>query len=211
MYLLRLANKQLYYAPETLPCLRSTALFGNARPLRLEIGCGTGEYLCALARRAPDVNFAGVELHAKSLHKAVEIADGLELENIRFIHANMLLLYPLLAPRSLEAVYLHFPDPNAEPRYHKRRVFTARFLDVMAHALVPGGLLSVMTDHSESFCRMLELADGDGRFATTHPERYLTGFEPEVKSRFQRIWEGYGLPTLRFELRRVCAPDEWAP
>jgi hypothetical protein len=58
---------------------------------------------------------------------------------------------------------------------------------------------------------MLELADGDGRFATTHPERYLTGFEPEVKSRFQRIWEGHGLPTLRFELCRVCEPDEWAP
>jgi hypothetical protein len=38
-----------------------------------------------------------------------------------------------------------------------------------------------------------------------HADRYLVGFEPRVKSRYQRIWEGHGIPTLRFELGH-CVP-----
>lgn len=87
-------------------------------------------------------------------------------------------------------------------RFRKRRVFTARFLDLAHAALIPEGRLSVMTDHRAYFCEMLALAEGDGRFGRTHEERYLIGFEGVAKSRFQRIWEGYGLPTLRFELRK---------
>ncbi|NKB71405.1 MAG: hypothetical protein GKR89_30400 [Candidatus Latescibacteria bacterium] len=52
----------------------------------------------------------------------------------------------------------------------------------------------------ESFVVMLQLAEADSRFVKTHTERYLVGFEPSVKSRFQRIWEAHGLPTLRFEV-----------
>jgi hypothetical protein len=32
--------------------------------------------------------------------------------------------------------------------------------------------------------------------------RQRFGFEPEIKSRFQRIWEHHGLPILRLEVRK---------
>jgi tRNA (guanine-N7-)-methyltransferase len=57
-----------------------------------------------------------------------------------------------------------------------------------------------MTDHEGSFTEMLQLAEGDERWEKNHAQRYLVGFETESRSRFQRIWEGHGLPTLRFEL-----------
>jgi tRNA (guanine-N7-)-methyltransferase len=47
---------------------------------------------------------------------------------------------------------------------------------------------------------MLEVAESDERWEKNHAQRYLVGFETESRSRFQRIWEGHGLPTLRFEL-----------
>jgi tRNA (guanine-N7-)-methyltransferase len=50
------------------------------------------------------------------------------LENVVFLRADFRLLYPLLAPGSLDAVYLHFPDPNVRPKFRKHRVFCARFL-----------------------------------------------------------------------------------
>lgn len=59
-----------------------------------------------------------------------------------------------------------------------------------------------MTDHRDSFFAMLLLAERDARWEKTHQERYLVGFEHGAKSRFQRIWEGHGLATLRFELRK---------
>jgi len=59
-----------------------------------------------------------------------------------------------------------------------------------------------MTDHREFFLEMLELVEQDGRFEKTHVERYLSGFDAPVISRYQRLWERHGLATLRFEVRR---------
>jgi tRNA G46 methylase TrmB len=59
-----------------------------------------------------------------------------------------------------------------------------------------------MTDHQAFFLEMLTTIEQDGRFEKTHAERYLIGFEPEVKSRFQRMWERHGLPILRCEVRK---------
>jgi tRNA (guanine-N7-)-methyltransferase len=199
-YLLRLPGRQLYYEPCSLPRIASADLFGNDLPLDLEIGCGTGEYLCSLARQEPGANFLGVDLHLRSLHHAINIASELGLDNILFVKANFRLMYPVLAPASLRAIYLHFPDPNMKPKFRKRRIFSERFLDEAQRALMPGGRLSVMTDHREFFFDMLRLAERDERWERAHEECYLAGFDPPVKSRYQRIWEGHGLPTLRFEL-----------
>lgn len=205
-YLLDLPGRELYRSPDRLPRITSPALFGNHLPLDLEIGCGTGEYLCALAERDPDANYLGVELHLKSLHKAVGLAASAGLANALFVRANFTLMYPLLAPGALRAASLHFPDPNVEPRFRKRRIFSAGFLDAMHRSLAPGGRLSVMTDHAGLFFDMLEIAERDARWERTHAERYLVGFEPPVKSRYQRIWEGHGLSTLRFELTPKGGP-----
>ncbi len=128
-YLLRLPGQQLYRAPDTLPKLDSPHLFGGTRPLEVEIGCGSGEFLCFLAARDPAANFVGIELRLKSLYQAIDHAASRSLDNIRFVQADFTRMYPLLVPGSLRAVYLHFPDPNARTKFRKRRIFSARFLD----------------------------------------------------------------------------------
>jgi tRNA (guanine-N7-)-methyltransferase len=176
-------------------------LFGDEKPLELEIGCGDGEFLCSLARRYPATNFVGVEVKEKSVHEAVATAAA-DLDNVLFLKANFRLLYPLLVPGSLSAVYLHFPDPNPRSKFRKRRIFSERFLDAIHAATTPDGKFSVMTDHEDLFVEMLELAESDERWEKTHARRYLFGFDAEGRSRYQRIWESHGLPTLRFELAK---------
>ena len=68
--------------------------------------------------------------------------------------------------------------------------------------LYSGGGLSLMTDHTALFQELLAVIEADSRFQKNHAERYLIGFEPEIKSRFQRIWERHGLPILRLEVRK---------
>ena len=199
-YLLELPGDRLYREPRAFPKVSSVSLFGNEKPMELEIGCGTGEFLCSLAQRDRETNFVGVEVKRKSIYEAVTRAASAELNNVLFLRANFRLLYPLLAPGSLRAVYLHFPDPNTRPKFRERRIFSCRFLDEMHAATTPSGRISVMTDHEGIFAEMLELAEGDERWEKAHDERHLVGFEAESRSRYQRIWEGHGLPTLRFEL-----------
>lgn len=170
----------------------------------MDVGCGTGESLCSLAGEDPETNFVGVELHQKSLHRAVEIAASDKLENILFVSADFHLLYPLLASESLRAVYLHFPDPGMKRRHEKRRIFSEKFLDRMHHALERNGRISVMSDHEEYFFGMLDLSEKDSRYERTHRERYLTGGRASgARSRFQRKWEdSHGRRALRFELAK---------
>ena len=201
-YLAYYDSRSLHYEPERFPPLCSQRLFENSAPLELEVGCGTAEFLCSLAAKEPGTNFVGVDVASRPLYKAVEIASSLKLENTRFLHADFALMYPLLEPCSLRQVYVHFPDPNTRPKFHQRKLVTPAFLDAIHLALIPAGGLSLMTDHAAFFHELLTLVEADGRFEKAHAERYLIGFEPEVKSRFQRIWERHGLPILRLEVRK---------
>ena len=200
-YLLVWHARDLYHAQETFPRISSEQLFGDTRPLEMEIGCGTGEYLCSLAAREAAANFLGIDISLKALYAAVENARSLPLGNIKFIKAGMQMVYPLLVPDSLRAVYLHFPDPCLRPKYRKRRIFNATFLDHIHNALVEGGRLSVMTDVPGLFMDMLALIEQDPRFEKTHAERYLEG--SDMKSRYQTTWERYNVQPLRFEVTKV--------
>jgi tRNA (guanine-N7-)-methyltransferase len=201
-YLRTFPSKQLFTNPHALPAINSWHLFGNWQPIHLEVGCGTADYLCALARDDARTNFIGVDVAHKPLLQAVRMAAAQALPNIRFIRGDFKLMYPLLVMGSLQAVSVHFPDPHVQPRFRKRRIITPAFLDAIYSALAPGGQLSIMTDHQALFMDILTIVEQDIRFERAHAEHYLVGFEPTVKSQFQRLWEGHGLPTLRLDLRK---------
>lgn len=117
-------------------------------------------------------------------------------------------MYSLLPASTLQAVYLHFPDPNMRKRFQKRRIISPEFLDELDRILIPGGQFSIMTDHNAFFMEMLQLIEQDERLVKTHAERYLVGFEARVKSQFQCMWERHGLPTLRAEFQKVLVCDQ---
>ncbi|HEX8597351.1 MAG TPA: methyltransferase domain-containing protein [Chloroflexia bacterium] len=200
-YLLQWRTGDLYANPEEFPRLAARDLFGRPGLLSIEIGCSTGEYLCSLAREHPDRLFVGIDINLKSLVVATGHAAAQSLENIRFIKAPMQWLYPLMQPETLEAVYVHFPDPSLRPKYRKRQLLNETLMDNIHAALVPGGILSFVTDNAELFEGLLELVEADRRFEKTHGERYV-GFEPGVKSRYQLYWEQHGIPIKRVELRK---------
>lgn len=209
-YLRFFSSKELFLTPDIYPPIDSPHLFGDDLPLELEIGCGTADFLCAQARERPGTNFVGVDISVKPLFKAIRTAEMHALPNITFIKGDFKRMYPLLACDTLQAVYLHFPDPHMRKRFRKHRVVAPAFLDAIDRALVPDGRLSILTDHYEFFMEMLALIEADGRFAKTHAERYLIGFETAAKSQFQRMWERHGLPTLRVEFQKAhclaCEP-----
>jgi tRNA (guanine-N7-)-methyltransferase len=196
-------SSDLYNRPGDFPRLTSEQLFGNCRPLELEIGCSTGEYICSLAAANPSHNFLGIEINLKSLYVAVQNASERGLDNVLFVKAPVQDTYRLMPPDSLQMVYLHFPDPSLHPKYRKRKLLTTAFLDKMHEALVPGGILSFVTDKAELFQEVLPLLENDPRFEKTHAERFLQGFEPIVKSRYQLYWERHGGTIFRVELRNA--------
>lgn len=201
-YLLNWPAVSLHKDPLAFPPPTSPGVFGNKLPLEVEIGPGSGEYLAHLALHAPEKNFLGIEVSRRSAFAAVSQLAAAKLENARILRADFKLLLPLIQPSSWLAVYLHYPDPAHRPKDAKRTLFDQSFLDGIATGLVVGGTLSVVSDNPAYFEKMLALSEADKRFAKTHSERFL-GFEPEVKSRFQRSWEKKGQLAKQFVLRKV--------
>lgn len=188
-YLLWLPGERLHHDPEGLPRLTSGALFGDDAPLELEIGCGTGEFLCSLAESRPETNFVGVDLHVKSLYRAVSEASEKALGNVRFLRADFNLLYPLLVPESLAAAYLLFPDPGMKERQRRKRIFSERFLREMREALAPGGRLVAVTDHEGYFARMSELSEAAEGWERVGEASDAGGI---TQTRFGSLWEERG-------------------
>ena len=132
--------------PATGP-LDSPALFGDVRPLWLEIGFGAGEHLAAQAAANPDVGLIGCEPFVNGVVGALgHIRDG-DLSNVRLYMGDALDVLDRLAPASLARAFLLHPDPWPKARHAKRRFVNPGPLDLLASRLAPGAELRIGTDH----------------------------------------------------------------
>ncbi len=192
-------SADLYARPEIFPRIDAAHFFGNQRPLELEVGCGTGEFLCELAAREPEINFLGIDMGGKPLHRAIEYAIEKKLENVRFIQADVRFIYPLLAPDTLAAVHIQFPVPYEQHSRSNRRIFAPDAIAHLHRALAPGGRLCVLTDHEWVYRQLRDLLHADPRFAPIPAEHYRVAITDEMKSYHQRLWEKQGRPIYRCE------------
>jgi tRNA (guanine-N7-)-methyltransferase len=163
------------------------ALFGNARPVEVEIGTGKGTFLLARAAARQEVNFLGIEwARAYCLYAADRIRRA-ELANVRMLRADAGAFFrDCLADGSVGRVHVYFPDPWPKRRHHSRRLIQPPFLAQARRVLKIGGQLIVVTDHldyfrhiqgtllaAEGFARVSlpPMSDRDGEIVGTNFER----------------------------------------
>ncbi len=178
-------------------------LFGRDARTDVELGSGKGRFLLEMAAAFPERNFLGVERAAKYHRLLCERAAKRGVTNIRMLRTTAEdLLFRLLAPASVGALYVLFPDPWPKKRHHKRRLFTPDTVRAMLRALVPGGRLLVKTDHPEYALWIEEALRTEPRWRWLDPDAAfaglpLTGFEVKYLDE--------GRPIRAFALER---PDD---
>jgi tRNA (guanine-N7-)-methyltransferase len=127
--------------------LDAHALFGNDRPLELEIGFGGGEHLAGQAAMRPDSGFIGCEPFLNGVVGALNHVQEGGLSNIRLHMGDALDVLNRLPDASLDRAYLLHPDPWPKARHAKRRFMNAGPIDMVAAKLKPGGEFRFGTDH----------------------------------------------------------------
>ena len=125
----------------------AVALFGNDRPLELEIGFGGGEHLAGQAAMRPGTGFIGCEPFLNGVVGALGHIREDGLNNVRLYMGDALDVLNRLPDASLERVYLLHPDPWPKARHAKRRFMNTGPIDMVARKLKPGGEFRFGTDH----------------------------------------------------------------
>lgn len=134
-------------------------VFGNRRPICIEIGMGKGRFILNMAKQNPEINFIGIERYSSVLLRAIEKFDTdefKELKNIRFVCMDARKLEEVFAPGEVDRIYLNFSDPWPKARHAKRRLTSTEFLERYEQVLIPYGAVEFKTDNTELFNFSLE-------------------------------------------------------
>lgn len=126
-------------------------LFGNDNPIRLEIGCGKGQFLCTHAKANPEINYIGIEGQDSVVLRALEKAAALESRNVLCICQFVNDIGELFAPKELDKIYLNFSDPWPKGRHAKRRLTYHKRLLSYFTAMTSAGEIEIKTDNDDLF------------------------------------------------------------
>lgn len=186
-----------YGMPANDEVLDLAALFNRAAPTLLEIGFGNGATLFELARRHPQWNFIGIEVHRPGVGHLLKLAGEHDVKNIRVSSRDAIeVLEKQIPDASLHRVMLYFPDPWPKKRHHKRRIVQPSFAALVARKLVPQGEFHLATDWENYAEHMKDVLDASPDFVNTADgyaprpeERPLTKFEQRGQRLGHGVWD----------------------
>jgi tRNA (guanine-N7-)-methyltransferase len=169
-------------------------IFGRNAPLHVDLGCGDGSFICALAERMPEKNFLGIERLLGRIRSAVR--NAATVHNVRLLRVESFYTVRYLLPASsVETFYLLFPDPWPKRRHWRRRIVTGEFLRAISQALVENGRLLVATDHLDYFEQIEAVARTNPDFTVARPDSVVL---PVTKFEQRFLAQGAAIHWLEF-------------
>ena len=185
--------------------LDARALFGDDRPLELEIGFGAGEHLAGQAAMRPGHGFIGCEPFLNGVVGALGHVRDEALENVRLHMGDALEVIERLPDASLSRAYLLHPDPWPKARHAKRRFMNAGPIGLLAAKLKPGAEFRFGTDHP-IYCRwamMVRSQRPEFEWLAESPQDFHLRPDDWPQTRYEAKARRLGHEVWYFRYRRV--------
>jgi len=190
-----------FIPPDYFRKLEKPEIFpGQPRQLEIDLGCGDGSFLVALAGHYPERDFLGIERLLGRARKAYRKACRADLENLKILRLEISYALAWLLPdRCASRIHLLFPDPWPKKKHHKRRMVSVEFCAALARVLEPGGEFLLKTDDEEYFEESMNVLL-DARSLEQVPWEDDAFFYPQTD--FEKQWLGQGrtIQSARFKL-----------
>ncbi len=180
-------------------------LFGNGRPVEIEIGSGKGAFLIKRAADRPEINILGIEWLGGYAAYAADRAFRAGLNNVRLLCADAeQVISKCLAEGSVSRIHIYFPDPWPKRKHLNRRLIKPNFITRLRGILRLGGTVRIVTDHADYFRQIRRvLASTNGLTSVRsvdagQSESWFVGtnFEKKYAIEGRRF---YALSAIRYE------------
>jgi len=173
-------------------------IFGNRRPVEVEIGTGKGTFLLARAAARPEVNFLGIEWAGAYAAYAADRFRRAGLTNVRMLRCDAAHFFKVcLGDRSLWRVHIYFPDPWPKQKHRRRRLIQPAFLADLGRTLRIGGQAIIVTDHQDYFRQIQEVAGRESGLAEASMPRMADRDGEVVGTNFERKYIAQGRPFYK--------------
>ncbi len=176
------------------------SVFGEEKPLHIEIGCGKGGFISEVARQNPQVNYIAFEKNLDVLVLAMEKVKDLGLENVRFVPGDAGVLESMDTKTKVERIYINFCDPWPKSGHKKRRLTHERFLSVYERLIEKGGAIHFKTDNRGLFEFSLNsFSDFGLKLKNITLDLHHSAFEGNVMTEYEKLFSEKGQPIYRCE------------
>lgn len=181
--------------------LSKEEIFETNRPLEIDLGCGDGSFLVAMASHYQERNFLGVERLLGRVRKVIRKAEKSSLLNLKVLRLELSYTIEWLLPdHCASRMHLLFPDPWPKKKHHKRRMVNQSFCESLVRILKEDGEFLFKTDHPDYFEEsMLTLENFD---LLKQVPWNTDDFYPVTD--FEKIWttEGKEIYSARFCVKK---------
>lgn len=180
-------------------------IFGNDNPIHIEIGMGKGQFIHALAKLHPEINYVGIEKYSSVLLRAIQKMDAEELPNLKFLRMEAEDITKVFGKHEVDKIYLNFSDPWPKDRHAKRRLPSREFLARYNEILKPGSRLEFKTDNRPLFDFAVEELEPAGWKAEVitydlHADEKLV--EGNIMTEYEEKFSSMGNPICKYIIYR---------
>lgn len=201
-YLTIMKNTSLNFndAPNENHKLNFKELFGNDKPVYLEVGSGKGQFGCTFAKQNPDKNILCVERNRNVLILAIDSARQMGLDNIKFLCGTAEYLPSYIDDNTIEEIYLNFSCPFPKNKHEAHRLTNPRFLKIFKKILKNNGIICQKTDNMHFFEYSIEQLSQCGfKLSNISLDLHNSNFEGNIVTEYENKFASQGLPIYRLE------------
>ncbi|VHF65496.1 tRNA (guanosine(46)-N7)-methyltransferase TrmB [Streptococcus pyogenes] len=126
-------------------------VFGNDRPIHIEVGSGKGGFITGMALKNPDINYIGIDIQLSVLSYALDKVLASEVPNVKLLRVDGSSLTNYFEDGEVDMMYLNFSDPWPKTKHEKRRLTYKDFLHTYKRILPEHGEIHFKTDNRGLF------------------------------------------------------------
>ncbi len=185
--------------------IEMTNLLKKYKEVRIEVGCGKGQFIYQNAKENPDVLFIGIEKQASILVLASQKNENKELDNLKYYYGDIQnLVNNDILKNKVDLIYLNFSDPWPKKRHYKRRLTYKSFLDIYYNLLKKDGIIEQKTDNQSLIESSIKSFANDNRWS--FEELYLDLHNEDVyniKTEYEEKFSNLGFNIKFLKLKKV--------